>query len=66
MQRRRKRATRAELDAAFARFADLFRDWGSQGGKVGGKLRWKGVSAEDRRAHAKKAAAARWAKAKRK
>jgi hypothetical protein len=61
---RQKRPTRAELDAAFARFADLFRDWGSQGGKVGGKLRWKGVSAEERRAHAKKAARARWAKAK--
>jgi hypothetical protein len=57
-----KRPTRAELDAAFARFADLFRAWGSQGGKIGGKRRWKGVSAEDRRAHAKKAAAARWAK----
>jgi hypothetical protein len=64
MQRRRKRPTRAELDAAFARFADLFREWGSQGGKVGGKLRWQGVSAEKRRAHAKKAARARWAKAK--
>jgi len=62
----RKRPTRAELDAALARFADLFREWGSQGGKVGGKLRWRGVSAEARRAHARKAARARWSrKAKR-
>jgi hypothetical protein len=60
MQRRRPRATRADLDAALAPFADLFREWGRQGGKVGGKLRWEGVSTEQRRAHAKKAAAARW------
>jgi hypothetical protein len=66
MQRRQKRPTRAELDAAFARFADLFRDWGSQGGKIGGKARWKGVSAEERRAHARKAARARWKKDKKK
>jgi hypothetical protein len=39
---------------------------GREGGKVGGKLRWQGVSAEKRRAHAKKAAQARWAKAKKK
>jgi hypothetical protein len=47
------------------RYADLFRAWGREGGKVGGKLRWKGVSAEQRRVHAKKAATARWAKRKR-
>jgi len=38
----------------------LVRAWGRQGGK----LRWKGVSPEQRRALAKKAAAARWAKVK--
>ena len=59
---RKKRPTKAELDAALARFADLFRDWGRQGGKVGGKLRWAGVTPEARTAHAKKAARARWAK----
>jgi hypothetical protein len=35
---------------------------GRKGGKIGGKARWAGVSAEQRRAHAKKAAAARWRK----
>ena len=35
---------------------------GRKGGKKGGKARWEGVSAEQRRAHAKKAAAARWKK----
>jgi hypothetical protein len=33
---------------------------GRKGGKIGGKARWEGVSPEQRRAHAKKAAAARW------
>jgi hypothetical protein len=35
---------------------------GRKGGKKGGKARWEGVSAEQRRAHAKKAAKARWSK----
>jgi len=48
------------LDAAL----ELVSAWGSRGGKKGGKLRWKGVTSEQRRAHAKKAAAARWAKKK--
>jgi hypothetical protein len=39
---------------------DLFRAWGREGGKKGAKARWQGVSPEQRRAHAKKAAAARW------
>ena len=30
------------------------------GGLVGGRRRWEGVSVEERRAHAQKAAAARW------
>jgi hypothetical protein len=42
------------------RFADLFRAWGREGGKKGAKARWSGVSAEERRAQAKKAAQARW------
>lgn len=45
----------------------FFQETGRQGGKVGGKLRWAGVSPEERSAHAKKAVAAREAKrAKRK
>jgi hypothetical protein len=35
---------------------DLVRQWGREGGK----LRWKAVPAEERRAHARKAAKARW------
>ena len=37
---------------------------GRIGGKKGGKARWADVSAEERRAHARKAALARWAKVK--
>jgi hypothetical protein len=37
---------------------------GREGGKIGGKLRWKGVSAAERSAHAKRAVAAREAKRK--
>jgi hypothetical protein len=41
---------------------DLFRAWGREGGKKGAKARWENVSPEQRRVHAKKAAAARWKK----
>jgi hypothetical protein len=64
MAKKKRPPTRAELDAALERFADLFRAWGREGGKKGAKARWEGVSPEQRRALAKKAAAARWAKAK--
>jgi hypothetical protein len=37
---------------------------GRKGGKKGGKARWADVSADERRAHARKAARARWAKVK--
>jgi hypothetical protein len=37
---------------------------GRQGGKIGGKRRWEGVSAAERSAHAKRAVAAREAKRK--
>lgn len=40
----------------------FFQATGRQGGKVGGRLRWVGVSAEERSAHAKRAVAAREAK----
>jgi hypothetical protein len=42
----------------------LFRDWGRTGGKIGGKARWKGLTAEERREVARKAARARWRKAR--
>jgi hypothetical protein len=43
---------------------ELFRAWGRKGGKKGAKARWAGVSPEDRRALARKAAAARWRRKK--
>jgi hypothetical protein len=45
---------------------EFFQRTGSQGGKVGGKLRWAGVTPEERTAHAKRAVAAREAKRKNK
>jgi len=41
---------------------DIFAMYGSEGGKVGGKLRWEGVTPEERTAIGKKAAEARWRK----
>jgi hypothetical protein len=41
---------------------DLFRAWGREGGKKGAKARWEGVSLEQRRQIARKAARARWKK----
>jgi hypothetical protein len=46
------------LDAVLA----YFRAWGAEGGKVGGKSRMSKLTTEQRRALAKKAAAARWRK----
>jgi len=43
---------------------ELFRAWGSTGGKAGGKLRWKGVSPEERSRILRKAVQARWSKAR--
>lgn len=43
---------------------DIFARYGSEGGKIGGKLRWEGVTPEERTAIAKKAAEARWKKRK--
>lgn len=62
MARKASPAKQAQLGAAMARFADLFRAWGAEGGKVGGKKRMTGLSADERRKLAKKAAAARWSK----
>jgi len=53
-KRQRKRAGLS----AFA--LDLFREWGREGGKKGAKARWEGVSLEQRREIARKAARARW------
>jgi len=57
----RPRKKKPVLSTEVRRF---FQETGRQGGKVGGKLRWKGVSPEDRTAHAKRAVAAREAKRK--
>ena len=60
-------ASRRKLDPAVREaLRALGRVGGKKGGPKGGKARWKGVSAEERRAHARKAARARWAKAKKK
>lgn len=60
-----KRKRKPVLSAEALR--EYFQEMGRKGGKTGGKLRWKGVSAEARSAHAKRAVAAREAKrAKRK
>jgi hypothetical protein len=58
------RKTSKKRPPALAAALELFRAWGREGGKKGAKARWDGVPAEQRRALAKKAAAARWAKAK--
>jgi len=50
--------------AALATFRALGRIGGRKGGPKGGKARWEGVSAQARRAHARRAAAARWSKQK--
>jgi hypothetical protein len=52
------KSRRSVKDAAL----ELIRAWGREGGKKGAKARWAGVSPEQRRALAKKAAAARWKK----
>jgi len=60
---RRRKSLVVKLNAATMRF---FREQGAKGGRLGGrdggKKRWEGVSAEDRKAHAKRAVAAREAK----
>jgi hypothetical protein len=57
--------SKVKLDAAaLAAFRALGRIGGKKGGPKGGKARWEGVSAEARRALARRAAAARWSKRK--
>ena len=48
------------LPKAFDTALALFRAWGAEGGKISGKSRMAKLTTEQRRAHAKKAAAARW------
>jgi len=56
---------KVKLDAAaLEAFRALGRVGGKKGGPKGGKARWEGVSAAARRAHARRAAAARWSKRK--
>jgi hypothetical protein len=57
--------TRKKQPPAIEAALDLFRAWGREGGKKGAKARWEGVSPEQRRDIARKAARARWAKARR-
>jgi hypothetical protein len=47
-----------------AAFQKQGRIGGKKGGPKGGVARWANVSAKERTAHAKKAARARWSKAK--
>jgi hypothetical protein len=59
--------SKVRLDAAALKaFRELGRIGGKKGGPKGGKARWEGVSADARRAHARRAAAARWSKKKNK
>jgi hypothetical protein len=46
------------------RALDAARAWGAEGGKIGGRPRMSKLTKEQRRALAKKAAAARWSQAK--
>jgi hypothetical protein len=58
-------ASRRKLDPAVREaLRALGREGGKKGGPKGGKARWEGVSADARRAHARRAAAARWSKKK--
>jgi hypothetical protein len=58
MARQSEDAMRAAMRSLAARYANLFRAWGA----TGGKARAKRLTPEQRKAIAKKAARARWAK----
>jgi hypothetical protein len=57
---KKSRKRPAAIEAAI----ELFRAWGREGGKKGAKARWEGVTPEQRREIARRAARARWKKAK--
>ena len=59
---KRTKATRALPQAV----RDYFRRFGAEGGIVGGKKRWAGVSADERGRQMRDVVKARWAKSKRK
>ena len=44
---------------------DYFRRFGAAGGLIGGKKRWAGVSADERKRQMREVVRARWAKKKR-
>jgi hypothetical protein len=44
---------------------DYFRQFGAAGGAIGGKKRWAGVSADERKRQMREVVRARWAKKKR-
>jgi hypothetical protein len=60
--RRGRRSTPSESDPAAV--VERLREGGRKGGLKGGKARWKGTTAEERSAIARKAARARWGKTK--
>ena len=67
---KRKPLTKAQLEQLRAAMGPLqrnfFEEWGRFGGKAGADARWKNVPPKQRTEMARKAALARWAKARKK
>jgi hypothetical protein len=60
----RRKSKPKELKKLPKEVREMFAKFGSEGGKIGGKLRWEGVTPEEHSKIARKAAQARWKKAK--